>query len=33
MAAATASYHRGLDLDKDPKFQAKLKDPEQYNYI
>jgi anaerobic C4-dicarboxylate transporter DcuB len=33
MAAAAASYRRGLDLDKDPKFQAKLKDPEQYNYI
>ena len=33
MAAATASYHRGKDLDKDPEFQAKLKDPEQYNYI
>ena len=33
MAAATASYNRGLDLDKDPKFQAKLKDPEQVNYI
>ena len=33
MAAATASYRRGLDLDKDPKFQAKLKDPEQYKYI
>jgi anaerobic C4-dicarboxylate transporter DcuB len=33
MAAAAASYHRGLDLDKDPQFQAKLKDPEQYNYI
>ena len=33
MAAATASYHRGLDLDKDPHFQAKLKDPEQYKYI
>ncbi len=33
MAAAAASYHRGLDLDKDPKFQAKLKDPEQYKYI
>ena len=33
MAAATASYHRGLDLDKDPQFQAKLKDPEQYKYI
>ena len=33
MAAAAASYHRGLDLDKDPAFQAKLKDPEQYKYI
>ena len=33
MAAAAASYRRGLDLDKDPKFQAKLKDPEQYKYI
>ena len=33
MAAAAASYPRGLDLDKDPKFQAKLKDPEQYKYI
>ena len=33
MAAAAASYHRGLDLDKDPLFQAKLKDPEYYNYI
>ena len=33
MAAAAASYRRGLDLDKDPQFQAKLKDPEQYKYI
>ena len=33
MAAAAASYKRGLDLDKDPQFQAKLKDPEQYKYI
>ena len=33
MAAATASYRRGLDLSKDPQFQAKLKDPAQYNYI
>ncbi len=33
IAAAAASYHRGLDLDKDPKFQAKIKDPEQYKYI
>jgi anaerobic C4-dicarboxylate transporter DcuB len=33
MAAAAASYRRGLDLNKDPQFQAKLKDPAQYNYI
>jgi anaerobic C4-dicarboxylate transporter DcuB len=33
MAAAAASYHRGLDLDKDPQFQKKIKDPVQYNYI
>ena len=33
MAAAAASYHRGLDLDKDPEFQAKLKDPAQRAYI
>ena len=33
MAAAAASYHRGKDLDKDPVFQAKLKDPEQRKYI
>ncbi|MCR5680709.1 MAG: anaerobic C4-dicarboxylate transporter [Prevotella sp.] len=33
MAAAACSYKRGLDLDKDPVFQAKLKDPEQYKYI
>ncbi len=33
MAAAAASYHRGLDLDKDPEFQAKLKDPIQREYI
>ena len=33
MAAAAASYHRGLDLDKDPQFQARLKDPLQYEYI
>jgi anaerobic C4-dicarboxylate transporter DcuB len=33
LAASAASYNRGLDLDKDPVFQAKLKDPEQYNYI
>ncbi|MBP3845582.1 MAG: anaerobic C4-dicarboxylate transporter [Prevotella sp.] len=33
LAAAAASYHRGLDLDKDPEFQAKLKDPEQRAFI
>jgi anaerobic C4-dicarboxylate transporter DcuB len=33
MAAATASYKRGLDLDKDPQFQERLKDPVQYQYI
>jgi anaerobic C4-dicarboxylate transporter DcuB len=33
MAAAAASYHRGLDLDKDPVFQRKISDPEQRNYI
>ena len=33
MAAAAASYRRGLDLDKDPQFQAKLKDPVQREYI
>lgn len=33
MAAAAASYHRGLDLDKDPMFQTKLQDPVQYAYI
>ncbi|MBQ6747403.1 MAG: anaerobic C4-dicarboxylate transporter [Bacteroidaceae bacterium] len=33
LVASSASYHRGFDLDKDPQFQAKLKDPEQYKYI
>jgi len=33
MVAAAASYHRGKDLDKDPVFQEKLKDPEQKAYI
>ncbi|MCQ2203552.1 MAG: anaerobic C4-dicarboxylate transporter [Bacteroidales bacterium] len=33
MAAAAASYRRGLDLDKDPVFQARCKDPELYNYM
>ena len=33
MAAATASYKRGLDLDKDPEFQRKIQDPVQREYI
>ena len=33
MAAAAASYHRGLDLDKDPEFQKKIADPVQRNFI
>lgn len=33
MAAAAASYRRGLDLDKDPEFQKKLQNPEQRKYI
>jgi anaerobic C4-dicarboxylate transporter DcuB len=33
LCAAAVSYHRGLDLDKDPEFQRKIKDPVQYEYI
>src|SRR5574344_70046 len=33
MAAAACSYKRGLDLDKDPEFQKRLKDPAQYEYM
>ena len=33
MAAAAASYHRGLDLEKDPEFQKKIADPLQREYI
>ena len=33
LMASLASFKRGKDLDKDPEFQAKLQDPEQYNYI
>ena len=33
MCAAAASYKRGLDLDKDPQFQARCKDPETYKYM
>ena len=32
-AAALCSYKRGKDLDKDPVFQKKLQDPEQYKFI
>jgi anaerobic C4-dicarboxylate transporter DcuB len=31
--ASMASYHRGLDLDKDPEFQKKLQDPAQREFI
>lgn len=31
--AVIASWHRGLDLDKDPKFQARIADPTQREYI
>lgn len=33
VVAALWSMHRGKDLDKDEEFQAKLKDPEQKEYI
>ncbi len=33
LMAVAYSWHRGLDLDKDPKFQARLKDPVQYQAI
>lgn len=33
LGAVAYSWNRGLDLDKDPKFQAKLRDPKQYAYI
>lgn len=33
LAAAACSYKRGKDLDKDPEFQARLKDPEMYKYM
>ena len=33
MSAAAASYHRGLDLEKDPEFQKKIADPVQREYI
>ena len=33
LAAAACSYRRGKDLDKDPEFQARLKDPDMYKYM
>ena len=33
LAASAASFRRGLDLDKDPVFQRRLKDPRQCQYI
>ncbi|MBR0501971.1 MAG: anaerobic C4-dicarboxylate transporter [Paludibacteraceae bacterium] len=33
MAAAAWSYNRGLDLDKDPQFQARLADPKMKEYM
>lgn len=33
LMAVAVSWHRGLDLDKDPKFLAKIKDPVQREYI
>ena len=33
MAAAAASYRRGLALDKDPQFQKRIADPAQREYI
>lgn len=33
LCAVIASWKRGLDLDKDPKFLAKLQDPVQKEYI
>ena len=33
MVAAAFSYRRGKDLDKDPEFQKRIKDPVQYKFI
>ena len=33
LMAVAYSWHRGLDLNTDPVFQAKIKDPVQYAYI
>lgn len=33
LAAVAYSWKRGKDLDKDPEFQKRIKDPVQYDYI
>lgn len=33
LSAVAVSWNRGLDLDKDPKFLARINDPEQRAYI
>ncbi len=33
IAASALSYRRGLDLDKDPQFQARCANPETYQYM
>ncbi len=33
IAASAWSYKHGLDLDKDPEFQEKIKDPVQYAFV
>lgn len=33
LAASALSLHRGKDLDKDPEFQARLKDPQMKEYM
>lgn len=33
LAAALCSYNRGLDLDKDPEYQARLADPDTRNHM
>ncbi|MBO4801249.1 MAG: anaerobic C4-dicarboxylate transporter [Bacteroidaceae bacterium] len=33
LAASACSYRRGLDLDKDPQFQARLADPKMREYM
>ncbi|MGN0310628.1 MAG: SLC13 family permease, partial [Bacteroides sp.] len=33
LSASALSYRRGVDLDKDPKFQARCANPETYRYM